>query len=111
MFVTPGTNYHLMTGSPMIDAGNPAPPVGPFDVDLDARAILALPGCNARRDIGADEFVPASPLTPTGCPTPPTPPATGTTTTPATTPTVARKCKRKKPKSAVAAKKCKRKRH
>jgi hypothetical protein len=48
----------------MIDAGNPAAPgVGSLDFDGDPRALDATPHCTgnvARRDIGADEFVPGS---------------------------------------------------
>jgi Right handed beta helix region len=67
MFVGAG-DYHLLAGSPMIDAGNPlAPGAGVLDIDGDPRALDATPACSgnvARRDIGADEFVPASPV---GC--------------------------------------------
>jgi hypothetical protein len=70
-FVSPGTNLHLKSTSPLIDAGNPAgPPFGAQDIDGDNREVLGKPGCAARRDIGADEFVPVSPITPDDC-TPP----------------------------------------
>ena len=60
----------------MIDAGNPlAPAAGVFDIDGDARALSAAPTCPGRRDIGADEFVPASPG-PAVCPTETVPPVT-----------------------------------
>jgi hypothetical protein len=56
-------DYHLAPGSPMIDMGNPAdPPLGAVDFDGDPRAVDATPACSgnvARRDIGADEFVPS----------------------------------------------------
>lgn len=73
-FVSPETNdYHLQTGSPLIDAGNPAAPAaGSLDFEGDARAIVGICGSPVRRDIGADEFDP-------GCVTPPvdtTPPNT-----------------------------------
>jgi hypothetical protein len=64
-FVDPGADdYHLQPGSPMIDAGNPANPGFVLDLDGDPRALDATPACSgnvARRDIGADEFVPAPP--------------------------------------------------
>lgn len=63
MFADPANgDYHLLPGSPMIDAGNPAdPPPGAVDIDSDPRAIDGDQDCVVRRDIGADEFVPASP--------------------------------------------------
>jgi hypothetical protein len=55
-------NYHLQPGSPMVDAGNPAPPApGATDPDGNARALDGDKNCVARRDIGADERVPAPP--------------------------------------------------
>jgi hypothetical protein len=77
MFVNPaGNDYHLLSGSTMIDMGNTAaPPMGALDIDGDARALAVAAQCTTpsagRRDIGADEFV-------TACPPPvvdPTPPA------------------------------------
>jgi hypothetical protein len=51
-------DYHLATGSAMIDAGNPIPPPpGALDIDGDARAINGDGACPAVRDIGSDEFV------------------------------------------------------
>ena len=47
----------------MIDLGNPADPgAGDIDFDGDDRASDGTPACSAvdRRDIGADEFVPAA---------------------------------------------------
>lgn len=89
MFATPGTNYHLMAGSPMIDAGNTlAPPAGSLDIDGDPRALSGTPGCTLMagpRDIGADEFVPATGI---GCP----PPAI--TPTPTLAPVPQKKCKK-----------------
>jgi hypothetical protein len=70
-FVSPGTNLHLKSTSPLIDAGNPAgPSFGAKDIDGDDRVILGKDGCAARRDIGADEFMPGSPPTLLDC-TPP----------------------------------------
>ena len=55
-------NYGLLATSPMIDAGNPAPPAPrAVDFHVEPRAIDGPPQCFtgvARRDIGADEFVP-----------------------------------------------------
>jgi hypothetical protein len=51
--------YHLKASSPMIDAGNPAPPSGgALDIDGDKRALDGTGNCNGpkQRDIGADEF-------------------------------------------------------
>ncbi len=57
-------DLHLAPGSPMIDLGNPADPgAGDIDFDGDDRAIDGTPVCSGgvdRRDIGADEFVPAA---------------------------------------------------
>jgi hypothetical protein len=64
--------FHLNSTSPLIDIGDPAgPPLGALDIDGDNREILGKDGCAARRDIGADEFVPASPVTPLDCSPPP----------------------------------------
>jgi hypothetical protein len=70
-------NFHLMAGSPMVNAGNPAAPApGSFDLDGDPRAVsFPGPGCGApvpasRRDIGADEFVDFPPIPMVGCPAP-----------------------------------------
>lgn len=64
LFAGPG-DYHLLPGSPMIDAGNPAAPAaGILDIDGGARALDATPACTGnvnRRDIGADEFAPVQP--------------------------------------------------
>lgn len=57
-------DLHLLAGSPMIDAGDPAEPeAGAIDFDGDARAIDGIVDCEdaPRRDIGADEFVPTDP--------------------------------------------------
>ena len=104
MFVNPAANdYHLLAGSPMIDAGNPATPAaGALDLDGDQRAFAIPAACGGtpptpRRDIGADEYssyaVPAI-----GCPKPGKP-----------------KCKKRKKgkgkgKAGAAAKRCKKKR-
>jgi hypothetical protein len=72
-----GGNFHLMAGSPLIDAGDPAAPApGSLDLDGDPRAVsFPGPGCGApapasRRDIGADEFVDFPSIPMVGCPTP-----------------------------------------
>jgi hypothetical protein len=63
MFVdADASNYHLQPGSPLVDAGNPASPAaGTTDPDGDARVLDGDKNCVARRDIGADELVPAPP--------------------------------------------------
>lgn len=56
-----GGNFELQATSPLIDAGEPAAPApGALDYEGDPRSVLGKPGCAARRDVGADEFVPAS---------------------------------------------------
>jgi hypothetical protein len=70
-FSNPATgDYHLLSGSPLIDAGDPATPQG---LDLDKRALVADGNADgkARRDVGPFEL-PAPPS-----PTPPAPPAGG----------------------------------
>ncbi|MDX6616104.1 MAG: hypothetical protein QOD60_1195 [Solirubrobacterales bacterium] len=98
--------FRLAAGSPLIDVGDPAPPqYGAVDHDGNSRALLGKTGCNARRDIGAYEFVPAPAIVPSGCPAPtPTPttnpPAGGGTTQP-------KKCKKSfKSKKVKGKKKC-----
>jgi hypothetical protein len=52
-------DLHLTSGSPMIDAGNPAAPAADaLDMDGDPRALDGDGDCpeELRRDIGADEF-------------------------------------------------------
>jgi hypothetical protein len=57
MFVDPSTNdYHLKIGSPMVDAGNPAAPPTPSDIDGDNRSIDGNCDGTVRVDIGADEL-------------------------------------------------------
>jgi hypothetical protein len=64
-----GGDFHLLSSSPLIDIGDPAhPAAGRLDIDGDAREILGKDGCGARRDIGADEFVPLTPPTIIPCP-------------------------------------------
>lgn len=76
--LVPGT-FRPASGSPLIDAGNPsAPPAGATDLVGRPRAIVGTPtgGClPARRDIGAYEYEPATPI---GCApvVPPTMPET-----------------------------------
>jgi hypothetical protein len=75
-FVDPGGgDFHLMPGSPLIDAGDPAGG-GPL-TDLDGHPRVVAGTCGAaRRDIGAYEFQ-------SSCPTPP-PQAAADTTPPQT---------------------------
>jgi hypothetical protein len=58
-------DYHLLAGSPMIDAGNTADPTGLLDVDGDPRGLAVAPQCTVPpagpRDIGADEFITVCP--------------------------------------------------
>ena len=53
-------DYHLVSTSALIDAGDPAAPeAGELDLDGGARAVSPLcPLASGRRDIGADEFAP-----------------------------------------------------
>jgi hypothetical protein len=63
------SDFHLADTSALIDIGDPAhPPGGELDIDGDAREVLGEDGCGPRRDIGADEFVPASAPTVIPCP-------------------------------------------
>ncbi len=96
----PGRDLHLASGSPLIDAGNPAAPAAEsLDLDGGPRATDGNGDGIARRDIGADESAAVAPPPPT------------TPGTPAQPPAGKKKCKKKKGKKAVAAKKkkCKRK--
>ncbi len=99
-------DYHLLAGSPLIEAGNPASPAaGALDLDGGTRAVDGNGDCIIRRDIGADEFVTAPP----DCSSPPAP--LPLATPPATTPPPAKKCKRKRRgKAGVAKKRCKKRR-
>ena len=109
MFAADG--FHLLAGSPMIDAGHTAAPMAPnaLDIDGEARGISGTPSCSSpeagRRDIGADEFSPTPPASCNPSPTQPSTPQTGVPTKPK------KKCKKKKGKKGAAAakKKCKRK--
>ena len=58
-FVNPAVNdYHMTTASPLIDIGQPLPPLpGTTDFDGDARVLDGNCDGMARRDIGADEVV------------------------------------------------------
>lgn len=112
---TGGSDFHLLEGSSMIDAGNPAaPPVGSTDIDDDPRGLSMTGTCSGpvagRRDIGADEFVPGVPAS---CTLPPTiDPSPDIAPIPLNPPSTAKKkkCKKKRgKKGVVAAKKCKRK--
>jgi hypothetical protein len=71
-FVDPALgNFHLLPGSALVDIGDPAAPSpGATDLDGDPRAVMAIASCTPRRDIGADEFVPSTAITPLDC-TPP----------------------------------------
>jgi predicted outer membrane repeat protein len=57
-------DYHLMEGSPCIDAGDPNYIAGPNDVDLDgdARVVDGDRDGNSRTDMGAYEFIPPTPV-------------------------------------------------
>jgi hypothetical protein len=67
-------DYHLSAASPLIDAGNPAPPPpGEFDFDGQARLTDGDGDCTARRDMGVFEHAasasctaPAGPAGPAG---------------------------------------------
>jgi hypothetical protein len=104
LFRDPGNDdFHLLPASPMIDMGDPAPAAGQLDVDGDPRALMGIPSCAPRRDIGADEFLPATPIPPLNCGPPSTAPSP---------PTKRKKCKKKRKQRAadVAKKKrCKKK--
>ena len=96
-------DYHLLPGSPLIEAGNPAPPAaGALDLDGTTRAVDGNGDCIVRRDVGADEFVgPAA-----ACPGP----SAATPVVP--TPPRKKKCKRKKrgKRGSASAKRCKKRR-
>ena len=58
-----GFLYSLRRDSPLIDAGNPAPPAAALDLALNPRALDGPPLCANNeivRDIGAYEFVPGA---------------------------------------------------
>lgn len=66
-----GGDYHLLAGSPMIDAGNMADAPS-LDIDGDARPIDGNGDSLAQPDIGIDEFTVGPPTpTPTQTPLPP----------------------------------------
>ena len=54
-------DFHLASGSAMIDAGNPSPPAVATDLDGDPRLADGNADGIAVRDIGADELVPLPP--------------------------------------------------
>jgi hypothetical protein len=96
LFADTDTNFHQAAGylsSPTIDKGSAAATTSTLDIDGGARTVGSAP------DIGADEFVPAPPVTPT----PPGPTAAATTGQRAA---ALKKCKKKK---GPARKKCKKK--
>jgi hypothetical protein len=56
------TDFHLASGSALIDIGDPAaPPGGALDLDGDDRELDGTNDCVSRRDIGAEELLSASP--------------------------------------------------
>lgn len=50
-----GGDYHLLPGSPLVDAGRPAEPAGGTDGDRDPRLLDGDGDGLARRDVGYDE--------------------------------------------------------
>jgi hypothetical protein len=100
-FEDPDTgDFHLVAASPMIDAGNPAPPTALRDFDGDIRPLDGDGdgACPVERDIGADEFAGAF----IDC-SPPATPALGPMPLDATAPeTLIERGPRKKTKSKSA---------
>jgi hypothetical protein len=101
-----GFGWHLLPNSPAIDTGDPGPlALGQSATDRDGnpRVLDGNFDCVARRDKGAYEVTGQS----APCPSPATPAVTPTQA-PSTPPK--KKCKKAKKRSAVAAKKCRKKR-
>jgi hypothetical protein len=98
------SDFHLLAGSPSIDAADPLPAV-PVNEDFDGalRPVDGNGDCAPRADMGAYELQ----LPPPAACLPPPAATPMPTTTPATP--AKKKCKKKKRRQAAAAKKCKRK--
>jgi hypothetical protein len=57
-FVAPGSDYHILSSSPVVDAGDPVPPAGTPSTDIDGETRI-VDGNNdgeARLDMGVDEL-------------------------------------------------------
>ena len=108
-------DFHLAPTSALVDAGDPAAPaLGALDIEGQARASSSTcPLAAGRRDIGADELVPACPVTQspsgpgdeTGTGTDPgTPTGTGTPTSGEGSPTPPTTQPKKPPATAISGK-------
>lgn len=94
-------SYALPGSSQLVDAGDPAAPVAPNDLDSDGdlRALDGkCPAGAATRDVGADEFVASPAITESLCNPPVTPPPDPPVTTPKKKKKAASKKKKKKGK-------------